>query len=191
MSSDVIENRKLFFGVFRITITEIDSPSTVASIESQPQPQHATIQNEYETPNTVPQKRRDKSKSPKSSSPNTPTSLKKLWNNFPKIGSQSTISSSMWTLGVTDNIFDKENERCHSSLSLNNSMNSSPSPTKYKKTKWFKKLLSPSSAKLSAESDSSVGTENSTKKKKWYRKRFRSRSKNREAVPATATANEV
>lgn len=164
-------------------------------IESKPQPQHATIENrnDLDTPNTITQKRKDKSKSPKSSSPSTPTSLKKLWNNFPKIGSQSTISSSMWTLGVTDNIFDKENERCHSSLSLNsniNSMNLSPTPTKYKKTKWFKKLLSPSSAKLSAESDSSVGMESTTKKKKWYRKRFRSRSKNREPT-ATATANEV
>lgn len=176
-----------FFVSHRITITEC--PSTVASIESQPQPQHASIQNYYDSDTN--QKRKDKSKSPKSSSPSTPTSIKKFWNNLPKIGSQSTISSSMWTLGVTDNIFDKENERCHSSLSLNNSINSSPTPTKYKKTKWFKKLLSPSSAKLSAESDSSVGIENTTKKKKWYRKRFRSRSKSREATPATATAHEV
>lgn len=89
----------------------------------------------------------------------------------------------MWTLGVTDQIFDKENERCHSSLSLNNSI-SSPTPTKYKKNKWFKKLLSPASAqKLSAaESDSSVGAEITTKKKKWYRKRFNSQNKTREAV---------
>lgn len=170
----------------------MNSPSTVASIESQPQPQHATIHRPNlieDTLTTGRQKRKDKSKSPKSSSPSTPTSLKKLLNTLPKIGSQSTISSSMWNLGVTENTFDKENERCHSSLSLNNSMNSNPTPIKYKKTKWFKKFLSPSSAKLSAESDSSVGTENTTEtKKKWYRKRFRSRSKNREAK---ATANEI
>ncbi|XP_031640845.1 myeloid differentiation primary response protein MyD88 [Contarinia nasturtii] len=171
----------------RITITEIDSPS-VPSIQSQPQSQQATFQS-YNNSDTK------KIKS-KSSSPNTPTSLKKLWNNLPKkIGSQSSISSSMWTLRVGDNIFDKENERCHSSLSLNNSM-SSPTPTKHKKTKakWFKKLLSPSSTyKLSAaESDSSAGVENASKKKKWYRKRFRSRSrsKNRERE-LEAAVNEI
>lgn len=89
----------------------------------------------------------------------------------------------MWTLGVTDQIFDKENKRCHSSLSLNNT-ESSPIQSHNRKTKWYKKLLSPNAGyKLSVESDSSVGTENASKKKgqkKWYRKRFR--SKNREAA---------
>lgn len=175
---------------FRITITEFDSPSIVPSFESQPQPQQATIQNQNdsETSNTLSQRKKDKSKSPKSSSPNTPTSLKKFWNNLPKIGSNATISSSMWTLNVAENnLFEKENERCHSSISLNNSM-SSPSPTKYKKNKWFKKLLSPASAqKMSVESDSSVGIDSSAKKKKWYRKRFHTRNKNRQPI----VANEI
>lgn len=140
------------------------------SIESQPQ------QTTYQNRNSL-EKKKGKSKSPNS----TPTSLKKLWNNLPlkKIGSQSSISSSMWTLRVGDNVFDKENERCHSSLSLNNSI-SSPMPSKHKKT-WFKKFLSPATTyKLSAaESDSSAGIETTTKKKKWYRKRFRSRSRSK------------
>lgn len=170
----------------RITITEIDSPSIALAIESQPKPQQATLHNESDGTNAH-KFHKDKSKSPKSSSPNTPTSLKKFWNTLPKIGSNSTISSSMWTLSVNDQIsFDKENECCHSSLSLNNSI-CSPTTTKYKKTKWFKKLLSPSSAyKVSVESDSSVGIDNTTKKKKWYRKRFRNRSKSREATPTNA-----
>lgn len=178
----ICNQRKWIFLFCRITITEIDSTSTVQTID-QSQPQAAIqCKNDLDSPKAP--KRRDKSKSPKSSSPNTPTSLKKLWNNLPKIGSQSTISSSMWTLGTDQITFDKENECCQSSLSLNNSI-SSPTPTKYKKTKWFKKFLSPSSAyKLSVESDSSVGTDNSTKKKKWYRKRFRSRSKSREPTAA-------
>lgn len=138
----------------------------------------------FQTPNSLSIQPKQ-SKSSKSS-PTTPISLKKLWNNLPKINSQSTISSSTWTIGVTDQIFDKENERCHSSLSLNNSTTST-TPTKFKKTKPFgfvKKWLSPAATdyKLSAESDSSVGADNPTKKKKWYRKRFRNHSKNREAV---------
>lgn len=163
----------------RITITE-DSPSAVTSIDLTAQSQRATV--DYDSGlNTLSVKRKDKSKSSKSS-PTTPTSLKKLWANFPKIGSQSAISTSMWTLGVNDQIFDKENERCHSSLSLNNAR-SSPTPTTYKKTKWYKKLLSPASTqKLSAESDSSVGPDGTAKKKKWYRKRFHGHSKTRQAA---------
>lgn len=175
----------LFSKFARITITEIDSPAPVTPNESQLQPQlQSKSQSDIRNTLSIKPKR---SKSPKSS-PTTPTSLKKLWNNIPKMGLQSTISSSTWTIGVSDPIFDKEKEkqRCHSSLSLNNSASTNATPTKFKKTKTFgfvKKWLSPGSDyKLSAESDSSAGVDNSIKKKKWYRKRFRSPSKNREAV---------
>lgn len=135
--------------------------------------------------NTLSVKGKYRSKSPRSS-PTTPTSEKKRFWSFPKIGSQTNISSSMLTLDTTDQIYYKENERCHSSLSLNNNSNRSspiPSSTSSKKNKWLKKLLSPSSGqKLSGESDSSVGPEGTTKKKKWYRKRFHGHSKTREAV---------
>lgn len=146
-------------------------------------PQQA-INNFDNTTNTLSVKGRSKLKSPRSS-PTTPTSGKKwLWS-FPKIGSQTNISSSMLTLDATDQIYYTENERCHSSLSLNRSspIPSTASTTSNKKNKWLKKLLSPSSGqKLSAESDSSVGPEGTTKKKKWYRKRFHGHSKSREAV---------
>lgn len=126
--------------------------------------------------NTLSVKGKHRSKSPRSS-PTTPTSEKKKFWSFPKIGSHSNLSSSMLTLDTTDQIYFNENERCHSSLSLTNSNRSSPVPStgSSKKNKWLKKLLSPSlssAQKLSGESDSSVGPEGTTKKKKWYRKRF-------------------
>lgn len=168
----------------RITITTIDSPSPVPSIEGTQQSQQAVI--DFETPHTLTSKtkRKDKSKSksPKSSSPTTPTSLKKFW--FPKFGAQSTLSKSMLTLGATDQLVDKENERCHSSLSLSNSI-SSPTPNKLKKIKWLMKLFPPASAqKLSAESDSSNGGAEKTTKKKttFLHKRLQRRSKTREPI---------
>lgn len=150
-----------------------------------------------ESPQPAPRKRKEKSISPKlsksnkavtksskSTSPSTPTGLKQFWPPSPKLRSQPTITSSLWTLTDGDHhVFDKENNRCRSTLSLN-SPNSSPSPSLYKKTKWYKKLLSPNSGsayKLSADSDGSMGIEKSRKKKKWYRKHFRNRSKNRES----------
>lgn len=142
--------------------------------------------------NTLSVKGKNRSKSPRSS-PATPTSEKKrFWFPFPKIGSQTNISSSMLTLD-TDHNYYTDNDRCYSSLSLNNSNRSSPIPTTAatttstncgsKKNKWLKKLLSPTSGqKFSGESDSSVGPEGTTKKKKWYRKRFHGHGKGREAV---------
>lgn len=147
---------------------------------------HQSINDFDNNTNTLSVKGKNRSKSPRSS-PTTPTSEKRRFWSFPKIGSQTNISSSMLTLDTTDQIFYKDNERCHSSLSLNNSNRSSPIPTSAnstKKNKWLKKLLSPSHSgqKLSGESDSSVGPEGTTKKKKWYRKRFHGHSKAREAV---------
>lgn len=169
----------------RITITTIDSPSPVPSIESGQQAELAVI--DFETPHTLSSKnkRKDKSKSPESSSPTTPTSFNRRW--VPKFGSQSTRSKSMLTLDATDQLVDKENERCHSSLSLSNSI-SSPTPTNSKKSKKFfslKKLFSPASAqKLSAESDSSNGGGEKTTKKKStsFHKRLHRRSKTREPI---------
>lgn len=170
------------------TLPAIDKISHLPSAPPQIQIDYCT---DLQQPEIMPRKRKDKSKSPKPSTPTTPKSLKQMWTNLPKIGSQNTISTSMWTLRTTDQIGDKENGRCHSSLSLNNSI-SSPTPTEYKKNKWYNKpfnlnrFLSPNPVnKISAESDSSLGLDNSTKKKKWYRKRIRNRSKVREAVAET------
>lgn len=167
----------------RIRITATDSPS-VPLIEIKQD--HSTILN-FETPNTLGKKRKDKSKSksksisPKSSSPTTPTSLKKFC--LPKLGSQSKLSKSMLTLDTAEQLADNENERCHSSLSLSNSSSSQTPTTLKKKNKWLKKLFSPASAqKLSVESVSSSGGEKS-KKKTFFHKKIQRRSKSREPVP--------
>lgn len=168
----------------RIEITEIESPS--AESEEQQVVEHPDDLHEKTKTTASTLSVKPKGSKSSRSSPTTPTSLKKIWNNFPKIGSQSTISSSVWTIGANDQICDKENDRYQSSLSLNNST-TCPTPTKFKKAKPFgfvKKWLSPASTdyKLSAESDSSIGNDNSTRKKKWYRKKFCNRNKNREVA---------
>lgn len=125
-----------------------------------------------------------KNKSTKSSSPSTLSLIKQSWTASPKLRlkSKSNISSSMWTLSVGESNALEDQRSC-STLSLN-SPSSSPTTSIGKKPKWYKKLLSPntgSAAKLSADSDSSLGLEKTTKKKKsWYRKRFRSRSESRQ-----------
>lgn len=119
-----------------------------------------------------------KSNGSKSSSP---TGIKRFWPPSPKLRGH-TLSSSLWTLAVENQTLDKENERCHSTISL--SPASSPTAHVYKKPKWYKKLLSPhitnSASKLSTESDSTdVSSSDKTlqKKKKWYRKRFVSKTR--------------
>lgn len=177
-----------FLTIYRITITEIDSasdaPLQIQDASRRVKPTIVLNDNDFAQPDLIARKRKDKdSKSPKSS-PSTPTGVKQFFAALhPKLGSQAAISSSMWTLGVTDHYIDKETGRCNSSISLTNSI-TSPTPTKNKKSKWLNKLLTPNSktAYKSAESDSSAGLDAERKKKKWYKKRFRSRSKNREAV---------
>lgn len=192
----------MFYHNFRITITEIDAPTAIRpAVHHPPQSQQAILQNPSDTPviskessKSGSRKRKEKASSPKttkdsksgskSSLPTTPTGLKQFWPPSPKLRANTTMSSSMWTLAVEDNItLDKENKHCRSTLSLN-SPSSSPSALLYKKQKWYKKLLSPNSGsayKLSADSDSTTdGIEKSRKKKKWYKRKFGSRTKMRE-----------
>lgn len=185
--------------MFRITITEIDAPAAIMpAVHQPPKSQQAVIQNSIDIPvkesKSSSRKRKEKTPSPKpgkdsksgskSSLPTTPTGIKQFWPPSPKLRANSTMSSSMWTLAVADNAsLDKENNHCRSTLSLN-SPSSSPS-TLYKKPKWYKKLLSPNSGsayKLSADSDSTTdnGAEKTRKKKKWYKRKFGSRTKMRE-----------
>lgn len=178
----------------KITFTEIDAPSPLMSQLSQQVAIDAV--SDARTPQPLPRKRKDKSATPKlqkttknssklpkaakiSSSPTTPNSLKPFWPPSPKLRSQPTVTSSMWTLSV-GHPFEKENGRSRSTLSLSDC---SPASSLHKKPKWYKKLLSPNSGsayKLSADSDSSMGMEKGKKKKSWYRKRFR--TKNRDLV---------
>lgn len=180
----------------KITVTETDVPSpSIATSEQQPQPQKASVDSASDspTPQPLPRKRKDNSsspklqkptksssklpKAPKISSPTTPNTLRPFWPPSPKLRSQPRIASSMLNLSV-NHPFEKENKLFPSTLSLN-SADSSPASTLYKKPKWYKKLLSPNSGsanKLSADSDSSMGMEKGKKKKSW-RKRFRSKTR--------------
>lgn len=163
--------------------------------QSQPQPQQAIASNPMENKVTRAPKRKEKvppalqlkdsgSLKYKDSKPATPTGLKRFWPPSPKLRA-NTMSSSLWTLAVDNSPLDKENERSRSTISLHSPL-SSPTTLLYKKPKWYKKLLSPnigSASKLSVESDNTdlCSMEKSRKKKKWYRKRFTSKTRPREA----------
>lgn len=183
----------------RITITEAESPKpTKPQIHDQPQPQQAYVQPKPMENKIARAPKRNKDKIPsalqlkdsgslkfKDNKPATPTGLKRFWPPSPKLRA-NTMSSSLWTLAVHNSPLDKENERSRSTISLH-SPSSSPTTLLYKKPKWYKKLLSPnigSSSKLSVESDNTdlYSIEKSRKKKKWYRKRFISKTRPREAI---------
>lgn len=164
-------------------ITQTDTPPLAESEQSSEESSSVNNNLDHKIPEKVPRKSKHKIKSSGSLS-STPTGFKQFLSNLQKFGSQTSISSSIWTLGPNDQALDEGNKRCYSSLSLNNSI-SSPTQLGSKKKGWYPKFLSPNTVHRSAESDSSAGTDNSAKKKKkWYRKRFpiRSRSKSREPV---------
>lgn len=174
----------------------IDAPSsTMPLLSTAPHPQQATVlTDDSDAVQPVSRKRKDKSKlqrltistktkPTKSSSSTTLNLIKQTLSASPKLHSKKgKMSSSMWTLS-TENGLNMKNGLRRSTLSLN-SPTSSPTASIGKKQKWYKKFLSPnngSANKLSADSDSSLGIDKTAKKKKsWYRKRFRSSSKNRE-----------
>lgn len=155
-----------------ITEAESDNQSLAGSEPSSEESSTINYNSDHQAPER-PQTSKRKSKLSSSLSPSSSSGFKKLLSNFRKFGSQTSISSSMWTVGSHDRCFDKCNKRSHSSLSLSTS-----SPTQFtneRKRFGISKFLSPNNNKVyqSAESDSSAGTINSDKqKKKWYRKRL-------------------
>lgn len=156
-------------------ITEAETDNNNQSLADSEQSSEESSINNYNSDQKCSEKQRKskrKSKLSCSLSPSSSSSgLKKLLSNFKKFGSQTSMSSSMWTLGSNDRQhMDKGNKRSHSSLSL-----STASPTQFsnERKRFGIKFLSPNKSYRSAESDSSAGTIDSTKpKKKWYRKRL-------------------
>lgn len=157
-------------------ITEAETDTKSLADSEQSSEESSTIN--YTSDQQVPDKPRKSKRKTKLSSSLSPSSsgLKKFLSNFKKfgsqtkLGSQTSISSSMWALGPNDRSLDKGNKRSHSSLSLSTS-----SPTQFtnERKRFGIKFLSPNKAYRSAESDSSAGTISSEKqKKKWYRKRL-------------------
>lgn len=151
-------------------ITEPENDNQSMANSEQSSEESSTIN--YNSDQQVPDKPRKSKRKPKLSSllSPSPSGFKKLLSNFKKFGSQTSISSSMWTLGPNDRSLDKGHKRSHSSLSLSTS-----SPTQFtnERKRFGFKFLSPNKTYRSAESDSSAGTINSDKqKKKWYRKRL-------------------
>lgn len=181
----------------RIEITEVDSPFATQCQNSQLPKSKRGIHNGIDKTVAIDSgyykapKRKDKqnngilqrqnTSSFRSTETSTPTALKRFWPSSPKL----RTTTSLWTLAVDNNqSLDKENDRCRSTISLT-SPTSSPTGLHYKKPKWYKKLLSPnsgssSSIKPSTESDSAESTDKVRKKKKWYRKRFTSKSRRRD-----------
>lgn len=151
-----------------ITEAENDNQS-LADSEQSSEESSTNISNSDQHVPEKPRKPKRKSKLSTSLSPSS-SGFKKILTTFKKFGSQTSISSSMWTLGPNDRSLDKGNKRSHSSLSLGTQ---SPTQFSHERKRFGFKFLSPNKAYRSAESDSSAGTINSEKqKKKWYRKRL-------------------
>lgn len=179
-----------FSFIFRIEITEVDSSFAIQRQHNQLSKPKRTIQNGMDSGYYKAPKRKDKLNSNgvqrqytgsyRNTDTSTPTALKRFWPSSPKL----RTTTSLWTLAVDNTPLCKEHDRCRSTISLA-SPTSSPIGLHYKKPKWYKKLLSPNSGsstsiKPSTESDSAESTDKVRKKKKWYRKRFTSKSLRRE-----------